>query len=308
MRVLFIGYGAVSAVGAHLLGGVHDVAIATRSAARLAEPPLPARRRARGPKTGIRQLRLVTHGQSESGVWDLVVVTPRPSDVDAGYLGHLAKGSPQAVFATTSQVPGDLERLAGRVGSASVIMLAPQFLAFRRADGARPIEYWAPPGSPVFAAAGEASGIAVARSVAAQAKMRLQVRSVRDLLESAARTMPFTAELTIRSGVWADLVGHVHRPRAAALEASAVIRGKRTSLPPAWLIRLALTLLPHVVPLNIKDYASEHFRRHEQQTLQMLNAWADGARPGQPVASLRSLAHALDSTARSTVRRSADER
>ncbi|MFG6201197.1 hypothetical protein [Nonomuraea sp. JJY05] len=101
------------------------------------------------------------------------------------------------------------------------------------------------------------------------------------------------AELVVRGGDWSALTRNVDRPRHAAIEAAAALRGRRATLPPALVIRAILTWLPALVPLDLRTYARIHFTRHARQTHDMLRAWAGVAGPGGQAAALRELADEL---------------
>lgn len=69
------------------------------------------------------------------GIWDLIVLTTRPGDLDAEVVSAIREISP-AFIATTSQVEGDLERAQAVFPGAQAVIVGPAFLSERLDPGA----------------------------------------------------------------------------------------------------------------------------------------------------------------------------
>ncbi|WP_432789757.1 hypothetical protein QYM46_15975 [Brevibacterium sp. K11IcPPYGO002] len=170
MRVLFQGAGAVGLAGAALFTDAHEVAVVSRSPGADGRAAFPrrvsiadptdsgqvgsrrsscsgGRGRADGGRasssdgwsvTRVAATRRVTItdwiAAAADGIWDLIVLTTRPGDLDAEVVAAIRDISP-AFIATTSQVEGDLERAQAVFPGAQAVIVGPAFLSERLDPG-----------------------------------------------------------------------------------------------------------------------------------------------------------------------------
>ncbi|MEN3264624.1 MAG: hypothetical protein V7646_1518 [Pseudonocardia sp.] len=279
MSVLFVGAGAVSAASAALLHESCEVGVTSLSAPQSHMQVSRASHSVRLPAR-VTSVDAMPWSDAISRRWDAVVFTWSPKNVAEEVYADLIKYVDPRLVATTSQVPGDFENLAARLPFTSTIMLVPRYLSYRTHD--RPsasFSYWLPPGSSPFFAAGSPQDLMVVKDVLGSAA--LAATSGR-LLQDAARTMPFAAELVIQKGDWASLSANLTRPRLAAKEALRSLGHQSTLYPPKSALRLALALLPAIAPFDLKYYSANHFSRHANQTLTMLDQWINRSPEGTP--------------------------
>ncbi|WP_025779041.1 hypothetical protein [Brevibacterium sp. VCM10] len=171
MRVLFQGAGAIGLAGAALFTDAHEVAVVSRSPGDDGRSAFPrrvsiadptdsgqvgsrhsicagGRGRADGRRasssdgwsvTRVAATRRVTitdwTAAAADGIWDLIVLTTRPGELDAEVVSAIREISP-AFIATTSQVEGDLERAQAVFPGAQAVIVAPAFLSERLDPGA----------------------------------------------------------------------------------------------------------------------------------------------------------------------------
>ena len=365
MRVLFQGAGAIGLAGAALFTDAHEVAVVSRSPGADGRAAFPrrvsiadptdsgqagsrhsscagGRGRADGRRasssdgwsvTRVAATRRVTitdwTAAAADGIWDLIVLTTRPGDLDAEVVSAIREISP-AFIATTSQVEGDLERAQAVFPGAQAVIVGPAFLS-ERLDPCAPADLVRPADSgvrPADSRVGEVDrGVPTDGGrdgeVGRRAEPGHEVRfwapagaprflvagprgAVRSLVRGLGRRVlpvpmeavllpptvfiPFVAELSIRDGDWAALKSHLDRPANAATEA---VRS-RLGVPVAVFgsaAHVVLAALERIVPIDVTNYAGRHFARHVGQTRDMLVGWAGSADSAH---ALRELIAALD--------------
>ncbi|WP_169253233.1 hypothetical protein [Brevibacterium sp. 'Marine'] len=344
MRVLFQGAGAIGLAGAALFTDAHEVAVVSRSPGADGRAAFPrrvsiadptdsgqvgsrhsscagGRGRADGRRasssdgwsvTRVAATRRVTItdwiAAAADGIWDLIVLTTRPGDLDAEVVSAIRDISP-AFIATTSQVEGDLERAQAVFPGTQAVIVGPAFLSERldpgapadcvrpadsrvgrggrRAEPGHEVRFWAPAGAPRFLVAGPRG--AVRSLVRGLGRLVLPVPMEAVLLPPTV-FIPFVAELSIRDGDWAALKSHLDRPANAATEA---VRS-RLGVPVAVFgtaAHVVLAALERIVPIDVTNYAGRHFARHLGQTRDMLVGWAGSADSAH---ALQELITALD--------------
>ncbi len=361
MRVLFQGAGAIGLAGAALFTDAHEVAVVSRSPGADGRAAFPrrvsiadptdsgqvgsrrsscagGRGRADGGRasssdgwsvTRVAATRRVTITDSiaaaADGVWDLIVLTTRPGDLDAEVVSAIRDISP-AFIATTSQVEGDLERAQAVFPGAQAVIVGPVFLSERLDPGApadvvRPadsrvgevdrgvptdggrdgevgrrvepgheVRFWAPVGAPRFLVAGPRG--AVRSLVRGLGRLVLPVPMEAVLLPPTV-FIPFVAELSIRDGDWAALKSHLDRPANAATEA---VRSRLGVPVPVFgsAAHVVLAALERIVPIDVTSYAGRHFNRHVGQTRDMLAGWAGAADSAHALGELIAALDPLD--------------
>lgn len=252
--------------------------------------------------------------------WDLVLLTTRPTDLDSAVIEAVRAIAPRWVL-STSQVAGDLELASSLLSGpgVEVLIAGPSFLSERVDDtqartAGRDVRYWRPSPAPAFLVAGCASPLGAGprqRLPRALGSFVLPV-PLPVVLELPRVFIPFAAELSVRDGEWAELLGNLDRPTRAAAEAiggliatarDARPKGQRCRPPllPG-LARVILGALETVSPISMGDYAGRHFGRHRGQTRDMLTGWVHEAEGrGLDAGALRELSAALEGRARSAV-------
>lgn len=318
MRILFQGAGAIGIAGAALFGDRHEVSVASRTPTPRPRPVFPRRVGMLDPRqnryrndaagwtvTGVAATRRVTiidwttaqeanvplrtRGRRRS-VWDLIVLTARPGDLDRTVVAAIRECGPR-FLAITSQVEGDLDVARSLFPGAEVVIFGPGFLSERTdpSESSSPgsqVRYWAPAGLPRFLIAGRPHAVGeLSRSLGGL------VMPVPDsmLTMPPAVFIPYVAELSIRDGSWRALRAHLSRPTRAAAEAVRAVTDVRLPMF-APIAGLVLDALERFVPIDIGEYAGRHFARHEGQTLDMLEGWiaAGTGEPSEPKAGRAS--------------------
>lgn len=284
MQILVIGSGAVGTVLATVLGETNNVSIASRQGA------FKLSTAARIPKTsGPRKLlSVINYENAIERNWDVIISTDSLSSV-GGFVNDLKTLNPQTVFCIVSQVPSELSKYRNVLGGGEVILLAPNFFAIRGERLGSLVNFWHPPLGAFVTLAGPKSQ--PVQKLFREAGFRANITSVTSVLSSAASTMPFMAELTIRNGHWPALVANSSRPLRAAREARHALGVSNRPFLPDWLIRFAVRNLPIFMPFDLPKYAREHFRRHSVQTKTMLAEWIQLS--DRPTPALNSLYEAL---------------
>ncbi|MDF0531030.1 hypothetical protein P0W64_21050 [Tsukamurella sp. 8F] len=278
--VLFAGGGAVSAAAASSLPDSVRVGVASRSPGGAVE--VLHARRLRPPRTG--RVRPIGYPEAAGGSWDLVVLSTRPSETDPSVLAFASDAAP--IVATTSQVPGDLDILAATASTA--IILAPAFLADATSRDPLRVTAWQPRRA-LFSIAGDEAAV---RAVTSMLPGTVTPTDERSILASAARTMPFMAELVVHGGDWRALTRNLRRPARASAEAVGSVTDARSRRSSPALARAALASATALAPFDLPAYAAGHFTRHAEQTLAMLDAWR-ALRPAVPTPALDALREAL---------------
>ncbi|WP_209370877.1 hypothetical protein [Brevibacterium renqingii] len=290
MRVLFQGAGAIGLAGAALFTDAHEVAVAGRAPAsgpRASYPrrvgrPEPGGSTPEGARAGQRATEVaatrrvtVTDWAGAAGVWDLVVLSTRPGDLDPAVASAIREIAPKSI-AITSQVEGDLDRARSEFPAAEVVVLAPMFLSERLGEEAAPdgreVRYWAPADLPRFLLAGQRE--AVRRLVRGLGRLVLPAPIAAAVVPPAV-FIPYVAELSIHGGNWARLKAHLHRPTQAAAEAVRARLGLPVPMS-AVIARGVLEAIEFAVPIDVTAYAGRHFGRHVDQTRNMLTGWGAG--------------------------------
>ena len=293
MRILFQGAGAIGIAGAALFTQKHEVAVATRTPRPRTQSAYP--RRVSHRVAGVGSTRRVSltdwpGAQADSG-WDLLVLTTRPGDLEPAVTSAVRELAP-SFLAITSQVDGDLEIARSTFPDAEVVIFSPAFLSERvdsveASASGRQVRYWAPAGLPRFLIAGRAH--AVARLSHALRPLVLPV-PLAALTASPAVFIPYVAELSTRGESWTELKTHLPRPTAGAKEAVRAVTGLSPPMSKA-VARIVLEALEVIVPLDVTEYAGRHFARHREQTLDMVEGWAQRREEQSP--ALHSQAQSL---------------
>ncbi|RBP65574.1 hypothetical protein DFO66_104159 [Brevibacterium sanguinis] len=267
MRVLFQGAGAVGIAGAALLIDDHEVAVASRNPRSSAACPERVRRmrRPQGPRDR-RRVPIVTWETALDFEWDLLVLSTRPSELDAAVASAIADLAPP-VIAITSQVDGDLEDARARFAPAELVVFSPALLADR--PSGTTVRYWSPPLAPAFLMAGNRG---IERRLHRELGPLVLSVPLPVLLGAPALLIPYVAELSVHDGDWEALKTHLERPSIAAAEAVRAVTGLPVPGSPL-LARCALEAAENVLPIDVTAYAGRHFGRHLGQTIAMLEGW-----------------------------------
>jgi ketopantoate reductase len=248
--------------------------------------------------------------EMEGERWDLVLLCVASTELRGDLLRRLASVVGETTIATIGQGAEDVAALARVFPSEQIVAVVPSLFAWAAPlAGETPAPgtaYWVP------ALGTLAIGGAAARStplVAAFRRGGLRAATSQSAATQgalvAARTMPYVAALEVAG--WSldrlrrtdalELAAGASREAVAAIEARAT-DGARPSLA---LPRLALRVLPRLVPFPLERYLAAHFVKVGTQTTQMLDEWIDVAkRRGFASATLEALAAAL-ARARPTV-------
>jgi len=236
--------------------------------------------------------------------WDTVLLCVDATALRAGLLPGLAAAVGQATVASIGQAAGDAALLAQAFPAEQIVAVVPSMLAW---DGPLASEtpgpgvtYWLPPLSSLAVGGPRDRAMPL---VAALRRGKLRAHHAPAAAASGARfaalTMPYLAALELAGWSLTAL------RRSAALELAARAASQatsavatmpaRTSGGRAWLARLALRALPHLVPFDLERYLARHFTKVGRQTLLMLQEWAAlGRQRGRDVSAVERLAAALE--------------
>lgn len=106
---------------------------------------------------------------------------------------------------------------------------------------------------------------------------------------SPAGLVPYAAELAVVDGDWDSFRARLQRPGLASAEALRTVTGRFAPVLPAPLVRVGLGAAGLVIPFDVPAFAGNHFVRHADQSLRMLDAWRAAAeRPTPALDSLRA--------------------
>ncbi|MGC5026015.1 hypothetical protein ACLQ3K_14775 [Tsukamurella sp. DT100] len=266
-RVLIQGAGAVSAAAGALLAGTGaDV----RAASRRADVLLTAV----DPRGVVAHVPVVRYADVEPGTVDLLILTSAPGELDDGVATALAAARPETV-GVTSPVIGDAAVAERMFPGAGIATLAPGLLSFATARGTETrAEFWVPPLARAFSAvAVEGSDRDLPRRLAAEYPGVIGRAPARGVAAVGAAMVPYAAELAIVGGDWPTFLRRLTRPGRAMAEAMRVDVGLPVFAPPPIVVRAVLRQLCRTVPFDFPKFAGNHFVRHADQSLRILDAW-----------------------------------
>lgn len=294
MRILIQGAGAIAAAAGALLsrGGVTVSAASRRDGVELTA----VRRRSSGAGLFVAgrhsgagvpvSVPVIRYADVRPGDFDLLILTSAPGELAPDVTAALVAAGVPAV-AGTSQVPGDLAATQTLFSGAEVALLAPNVASFATARGASTsAEFWVPPLLGAFLAAGD--GPLPARLAAAFPRV-IRRAPMRAVEASPAGLVPYAAELAVVDGDWDSFRARLQRPGRASAEALRAVTGRFAPVLPAPLVRVGLGAAGLVIPFDVPAFAGNHFVRHADQSLRMLDAWRAAAeRPTPALDSLRA--------------------
>ncbi len=265
-RVLIQGAGAVAAAaGALLAADGADVRAASRRAGVILTGIDP-----RGTTTHVP---VVRYAEVEPGSVDLLILTSAPGELDDEIVAGLVAARP-ALVGVTSPVIGDAAVAARMFRDAEIVTLAPALLSFATSRGTETrAEFWVPPLTPAFAAVDVEGSPGAARRVAADYPAVIRRTPERMTAAVGAVMVPYAAELAIAGGAWATFLRRLRRPGRAAAEALRIDPRLPVPAPPPLLVRAALRVAERRVPFDFPKFAGNHFVRHADQSLRILDAW-----------------------------------
>ncbi|MCA0158982.1 hypothetical protein LB823_22515 [Tsukamurella sp. M9C] len=265
-RVLIQGAGAVSAAAGALLAGTGaDV----RAASRRADVLLTAV----DPRGVVAHVPVVRYADVEPGTVDLLILTSAPGELDDGVATTLAAARPETV-GVTSPVIGDAAVAERMFPGAGIATLAPGLLSFATARGTETrAEFWVPPLAPAFAAVAVEGSPGLPRRLAAEYPKVIGRTPARAAAAVGAAMVPYAAELAIVGGDWPTFLRRLKRPGRAMAEAMRVDVGLPAPAPPPIVVRAVLRQLCRTVPFDFPKFAGNHFVRHADQSLRILDAW-----------------------------------
>ncbi|MCS3779631.1 hypothetical protein [Tsukamurella ocularis] len=266
-RVLIQGAGAVSAAAGVLLAGT---GAEVRAASRRDDVILTAV----DPRGVVAHVPVVRYADVEPGTVDLLVLTSAPGELDDEVAAALAASRPRVV-GVTSPVIGDAA-IAQRVfPGADVATLAPGLLSFATSRGTETrAEYWVPPLTPAFSAvAVEGSSRDLPRRLVREYPAVIGRVPARAVAAVGTLMVPYAAELAVVGGDWPTFLRRLRRPGRAMAEAMRVDVGLPVFAPPAIVVRAVLRQLCRTAPFDFPKFAGNHFVRHADQSLRILDAW-----------------------------------
>lgn len=283
MKVLIQGAGAVAAAAGALLA---DAGAEVSAASRREGVTLTA---VRMPDGAPHHVRVVDYARLEPGTVDLLILTAAPGELAPDVVAALVAAKIPAV-AVTSPVAGDAALTRITFPGAEVALLAPSLLSFATSRGTETrAEYWVPPlAKPFLVSPVDGSPDLPARLTSAFPKVigRAPAKAVR---ASSAVMVPYAAELAVAGGDWPTFLHRLHRPAKASVEAMRADVGLPFLPPPAFVVRAALRQAGRTVPFDLPKFAGNHFVRHAEQSLRMLDGWrAAATRPTPALDSLRA--------------------
>ncbi|GAA1015395.1 hypothetical protein GCM10009551_103400 [Nocardiopsis tropica] len=287
MRVLIQGAGAIAAAAGALFA---EAGAAVTAASRRDGVTLTAVRRRSGTTVDVP---VTVYAGIAPGVFDLLVLTSAPGELAPEVAAVLRDARIPAVVGT-SQVPGDLAPTRALFPHAEVGWLAPNVASFATSRGPQTrAEFWVPPLLGAFLVAGDG---ALPARMAAEFPRVVRRAPMRAVEASPAGLVPYAAELAVVDGDWDAFRRSLGRPGAAAAEALRVVTGRTAPALPPIVVRVGLATAGVAIPFDVPTFAGNHFVRHAEQSLRMLDAWrAAAGRPTPALDSLRTdLAAAID--------------
>ncbi len=265
-RVLIQGAGAVSAAAGALLAGT---GAEVRAASRRSDVILTAV----GPRGETVHVPVVRYTDVEAGTVDLLILTSAPGELDDGVAAALAAARPAAV-GVTSPVIGDAAVAERMFPGAGIATLAPGLLSFATSRGTETrAEFWVPPLAPAFAAVAVEGAPDLPRRLAVEYPKVIGRAPARGVAAVGATMVPYAAELAIVGGDWPTFLRRLKRPGRAMAEAMRVDIGLPVFAPPPIVVRAVLRQLCRTVPFDFPKFAGNHFVRHADQSLRILDAW-----------------------------------
>ncbi len=263
-RVLVQGAGAVAAAAGALLAGVPGARV--RAASRRESVLLTAV----APDGAVAHVPVVRYEDVEPGTVDLLILTSAPGELDDSVAAALAAVRPETV-GVSSPVIGDAAIAQRMFPDADVVTLAPGLLSFATARGTETrAEYWVPPLTPAFAAVADGE---LPRRLADQYPGVIRRAPARAVAAVGAAMVPYAAELAIAGGHWPTFLRNLRRPGRGTAEAMRVDLGVPVPAPPPIVVRAVLRRLGRTAPFDLPTFAGNHFVRHAEQSLRILDAW-----------------------------------
>ncbi|KXP15093.1 hypothetical protein AXK60_04315 [Tsukamurella pseudospumae] len=264
--MLIQGAGAVAAAAGALLAG-------TGAEVRAASRRPGAMLTAVAPDGAVTHVPVVPYAEVAPGTVDLLVLTSAPGELAPEVATALIAVEAPTV-GVTSPVIGDAAIAQRMFPGAEVATLAPGLLSFATSRGTETrAEYWVPPLAPAFAA------------VAVDGASELPRRLATDYPKVVGRTpakaadavgvlmVPYAAELAVVGGDWPTFLRRLRRPGRAMAEAMRADIGLPVFAPPPIVVRAVLRQLDRTVPFDFPKFAGNHFVRHAEQSLRILDAW-----------------------------------
>ncbi|NMD54079.1 MULTISPECIES: hypothetical protein [Tsukamurella] len=266
-RVLIQGAGAVAAAAGALLAGA---GAEVRAASRRDGVVLTAV----GPAGEVRHVPVVRYADIEPGTVDLLILTAAPGELDGATVRALVAARP-TVVGVTSPVIGDAAIAQRTFPEADVVTLAPGLLSFATSRGTETrAEYWVPPLTPALSAvAVEGSPRDLPKRLAAEYPTVIGRAPAKAAAAVGVLMVPYAAELAIADGDWPTFLRRLQRPGRAMAEAMRADVGLPVLTPPPIVVRAVLRQLCRSAPFDFPKFAGNHFVRHADQSLRILDAW-----------------------------------
>ncbi|WP_156485697.1 hypothetical protein [Tsukamurella pseudospumae] len=265
-RVLIQGAGAVAAAGGALLAGT---GAEVRAASRRDGVILTAV----APDGAVTHVPVLLYAQVEPGTVDLLLLTAAPGELSPDVVAALVAAEPRTV-AVTSPVIGDAAIAQRMFPGAEVATLAPGLLSFATSRGTETrAEYWVPPLAPAFAAVAVDGAPDLPRRLAADYPKVVGRTPAKAADAVGVLMVPYAAELAVVGGDWPTFVRRLRRPGRAMAEAMRADIGLPMFAPPPIVVRAVLRQLDRTVPFDLPKFAGNHFVRHAEQSLRILDAW-----------------------------------
>ncbi|GAA3776977.1 hypothetical protein GCM10022225_76140 [Plantactinospora mayteni] len=305
MKVLLVGAGAIGQVIGHQLSvGGAQVSVLLRADGQVPADPyqLHRLRSGRGPVTetwlpheSLRGLDALPDAR-----WDAVLLCVSSVVLRHGWLPDLAKRVGGATIVSIGQDPGDLAFLQDVWPGTQIVQATPGLFAYHAPISNRDrvrsgIAYWLPAG-PSLQLAGEAERVKPLITALSSGPFSVSEAAVGSGEMRAATTQPYLAMLGTLDWSVPKLRQQLALPALAAREATTVTAAMYGMAPPgrlstsAPLTRVALRVLPLLVPFDLPGYLHLHFGKLSEQTDQMIDGWiAEGQARSLPVAGLEAL-------------------
>ncbi|KXO95941.1 hypothetical protein AXK61_04665 [Tsukamurella pseudospumae] len=264
--MLIQGAGAVAAAGGALLAGT---GAEVRAASRRDGVILTAV----APDGAVTHVPVLLYAQVEPGTVDLLLLTAAPGELSPDVVAALVAAEPRTV-AVTSPVIGDAAIAQRMFPGAEVATLAPGLLSFATSRGTETrAEYWVPPLAPAFAAVAVDGAPDLPRRLAADYPKVVGRTPAKAADAVGVLMVPYAAELAVVGGDWPTFVRRLRRPGRAMAEAMRADIGLPMFAPPPIVVRAVLRQLDRTVPFDLPKFAGNHFVRHAEQSLRILDAW-----------------------------------
>jgi 2-dehydropantoate 2-reductase len=298
-RVLLVGAGAVGQVyGYHLQRGGADVAFLVRpkyaEEARSGFHLYPLhRRRPRENPVPFRGFRVFTSVEEIAAApWDVVVLCVSTTALRAGdWMANLAEATGDATILGLQPGLEDpafvRERTRPERLAWGIITMIAYAAPLPGEEVPHPgIAYWLPPLSRFPLSGPEERTRAIAKLFRRGGMRTRVVRDVAPLVGLGGPALNLHIAALECTGWRLDALGRdralLDLTHSAIREAVAVAAQQLGVRPPfwlrllrPWLVRLALRLAPAVVPLDLETYLRIHFTKVREQTLLLLDRWAD---------------------------------